>query len=174
MFTSIVVAIDGSSHSLQALSFSSELAAVYDAELGIIHVVESNIFGLPGDITDVPAVEKIANSSPNLFSNLDSFRQDTFKSIGQASGESYRLAIQLAERIVDEAESHAKVDGAKKITKYIAAGNVVDEILNFAARQEADIIVTGQRGLGAIKSVLLGSTSAKLSHIAPCTTVIVK
>lgn len=174
MFTSIVVAIDGSSHSLRALALSAELAADNNAELGIIHVVETNIYGFPGDISDVAPVEKITNSSPNLFSNLDSFRLDRFKSIAQASRESYRLAMQLAENIVDDAESHARVDGAQKITKYIGSGNVVDEILNFAARQKADIIVTGQRGMGAIKSVLLGSISTKLSHMAPCTTVIVK
>ena len=162
MFTSIVVAIDGSSHSLRALAFSAELAAGYKAELGIIHVVESNIYGLPGTLSDIPEARKISNSSPDLFSSLDSFRRDRFKYMAEASAESYRLAMQLAEHIVDEAESNARIDGAEKITRYIGTGNIVDEILNFAARQKADIIVTGRRGMGAIKSLNEGSLWLRL------------
>lgn len=174
MFSSIVVAVDGSSHSLRALAFAAELAATNEAELGIIYVVESRIFGLPGDLSEASHAGQIIDPSPNLFSNLESFRGDTVKSISEASSESYRLAMQLAEHIVDNAERNASVDGAEKITTLIATGNVVDKILEFAAQRKADVIISGRRGMGAIKAVLLGSTSTKLAHSAPCTTIIVK
>ena len=174
MFNSIVVAIDGSPHYLRALTFSAELAATNNAELGIVYVLESNIYGLPGDLPEISSSEHIIDPAPNLFTHLESSHLHTFKSAAKAAQESYRLAMQFAENIVKDAERNARVDGAEKITKYIATGNIVDEIIDFASRQKADIIVTGHRGMGALKSVLLGSISTKLAHSAPCTVVIVK
>lgn len=174
MFTSIVVAIDGSAHSLRALAFSAELAAANNANLGIIYVVESNISGLPRDLIEMSSAEHIIDPSPNLFTKLEASQLDTFKSAVDAAQESQRLITQLAEHIVEDAERNARVDGAEKITRYIGTGNVIDEILKFASKQKADVIVTGQRGMGALKSMLLGSTSLKLAQGAPCTSIIVK
>ncbi|MCP4431194.1 MAG: universal stress protein [Gammaproteobacteria bacterium] len=174
MFTSIVVAIDGSSHSLRALAFSAELAADSNANLGIIYVVESSVSGLPRDLLEMSVAEHIIDPSPNLFTRLESTQLDTFKSAMDAAQQSQRLVMQLAEHIIEDAVRNAKVDGAEKITRYIGTGKVVDEILSFASKQNADVIVTGQRGMGALKSMLLGSTSLKLAQTAPCTSIIVK
>jgi len=37
-------------------------------------------------------------------------------------------------------------------------------IIDVAAREAADLVVTGRRGLGGFKELLLGSTSNHLSH----------
>lgn len=174
MFTSIVVAIDGSSHAVRALAVGAELAARDDAELGIIYVVDSDISGLPKGLFELSRVEHIIDPSSNLFTNLESAHLDTFKAAADAALESQRLVYQLAEHIVADAARNARIDGAEKITTLIGIGNPVEEILAFADKQQADTIVTGQRGLGALKSFLLGSTSLKLAQTAPCTSIIVK
>lgn len=174
MFTSIVVAIDGSSHAVRALSVAAELAARDDAELGIIYVVDSNISGLPKGLFELSRTEHIIDPSPNLFANLESAQLDTFQAAADAAQESQRLVYQLAEHIVEDAERNARIDGAEKITTQIGIGNPVEEILDFANKQQADSIVTGQRGMGALKSLLLGSTSLKLAQTAQCTNIIVK
>lgn len=173
MFNSIVVAVDGSSHSSRALAFAAELAATNNAELGIIFVVENNIYGLPGALPGTSSAEHVITPTPNLFTH-ESLNSHNFKFSAEAAQESYRLAMKFAEHIIEDAEKNARVDGAEKITRYIGTGSVINEIIDFATRQNADIIVTGQRGLGALKSVLLGSTSMKLAQSAPCTSVIVR
>ena len=43
-----------------------------------------------------------------------------------------------------------------------------------AEEQGAQLIVLGDRGLGAVKRFLLGSVSNKLAHHAPCNILIVR
>ena len=53
-------------------------------------------------------------------------------------------------------------------------GDPADCILETAAREKADMIVIGSRGLSNLKSLLVGSVSHKVSHLADCTCVSVK
>jgi nucleotide-binding universal stress UspA family protein len=49
-------------------------------------------------------------------------------------------------------------------TTLLLAGETVDEIVSCADSIEADLIVVGSRGLGRIKTALLGSVSRGLLH----------
>ena len=46
-------------------------------------------------------------------------------------------------------------------------------IIDVAAHEQADLVVTGRRGLGGFKEMLLGSTSHNLSHHLACALLIV-
>jgi nucleotide-binding universal stress UspA family protein len=48
----------------------------------------------------------------------------------------------------------------------LASGNPVEEIIRYADAIEADLIVVGSRGHGAVSSVLLGSVSRGVLHRA--------
>ena len=48
----------------------------------------------------------------------------------------------------------------------VVTGEPVDEIVAYANAIDADLIVVGSRGLGAVKSVLLGSVSTGVLHEA--------
>jgi nucleotide-binding universal stress UspA family protein len=48
----------------------------------------------------------------------------------------------------------------------IVEGDTVEAILEFARARDADLIVVGSRGLGAVKSLVLGSVSNAILHRA--------
>lgn len=43
-----------------------------------------------------------------------------------------------------------------------------DDIMTIVNLYEAELIVTGRRGLGSVSGLLIGSTSQKLAHVAKC------
>jgi nucleotide-binding universal stress UspA family protein len=47
------------------------------------------------------------------------------------------------------------------------------EVVEAAQEVDADLIVVGSRGLGAISGLLLGSVAHRLLHIAPCPVLVV-
>lgn len=49
-----------------------------------------------------------------------------------------------------------------------------DEVVDYAKSIEAGLIVIGSRGFGDLKSLLLGSTSHRISHLSPCDVLIIK
>ncbi len=53
-------------------------------------------------------------------------------------------------------------------------GNVVNEIVKFAKKENCNLIVVGNKGLGAVAKFFLGSVSSKLASSSPCSVFIVK
>jgi nucleotide-binding universal stress UspA family protein len=53
-------------------------------------------------------------------------------------------------------------------------GNPAEEIIKVAAKQRADLIVMGPKGLGAIDRVLLGSVSMQVLQCANCPVLVVR
>ena len=53
-------------------------------------------------------------------------------------------------------------------------GDAAEKILEIAKSKGVDTIVLGSRGLGGVRSLLMGSVSSKVCHAAPCTCIIVK
>lgn len=53
-------------------------------------------------------------------------------------------------------------------------GRAYGEIVNYAAKQDSDLIVLGTHGLSALEKFLLGSTAAKVVRHAPCPVLTVK
>ena len=70
------------------------------------------------------------------------------------------LSRQLARArgALDRAKAEAEAIGVEA-SYQIREGDPADEILRIAADHQADLVVLGSRGLGAIKSALLGSVS---------------
>jgi nucleotide-binding universal stress UspA family protein len=168
MYKSIVVAVDGSDPANRALKVGAELAGISDAKLHLVYVVDSNNMEIRKDLRHMTEVEHIADP---VHLNLES-RSDApvnlFKSINEASAESQRTFYLLAEYIVKQAKIVAKEAGAKDIETSIEIGNPAERILSFAKRHDSDLIVTGRRGLGAFKSLVLGSSSQKITQHAEC------
>lgn len=56
----------------------------------------------------------------------------------------------------------------------LAQGNIVNEINKTAKKEKCDLIIVGNKGLGAVGRMLLGSVSNKLAQSSSCSLVIVK
>jgi nucleotide-binding universal stress UspA family protein len=56
----------------------------------------------------------------------------------------------------------------------IARGDAATEIIDYVKEHQIDLIIAGSRGLGAVRSWLLGSVSRKLVHYAGCSVLIVR
>ena len=54
------------------------------------------------------------------------------------------------------------------------SGNRAQEIMNVAAKHQADLIVMGAKGLGAIDRFLLGSVSTRVVEQANCSVLVVR
>ena len=53
-------------------------------------------------------------------------------------------------------------------------GNITNEIIKLAKKEQCNLIIVGSRGLGATLRFFLGSVSNKLANNAPCSIFIVK
>jgi nucleotide-binding universal stress UspA family protein len=53
-------------------------------------------------------------------------------------------------------------------------GNPAEEIMKVAAKQQADLIVMGAQGLGAMARFLLGSVSTRVVQHANCAVLVVR
>ena len=61
-----------------------------------------------------------------------------------------------------------------QIREALRLGKPADEILTVAKQEKADLIVTGAKGVGAIRRVLLGSVSTRVVQHAHCGVLVVR
>lgn len=53
-------------------------------------------------------------------------------------------------------------------------GNITNEIVKLAKKEQCNLIIVGNKGLGATARFFLGSVSNKLANNSPCSVLIVK
>jgi len=76
--------------------------------------------------------------------------------------------------ITVDGEARVRSKGLDQVTSRVVEGNIAEEIANLAEHTNADMLFVGSRGLSDLKGLLLGSISHKLTHLAPCSCVVVK
>jgi nucleotide-binding universal stress UspA family protein len=80
----------------------------------------------------------------------------------------------IGEQIVARAKARCTEQGVKNIETVVRGGDQAGEILKAANEFGVDMIVIGTRGLGVLKSTVLGSVSQKVLHHAECSVVTVR
>lgn len=79
-------------------------------------------------------------------------------------------------------EGEALLDQTRKLllkqgiesTPVLVRGDAATEIIDYADKEDVDLIVAGARGLSAFQGWLMGSVSRKLVHYSHCSVLIVK
>jgi nucleotide-binding universal stress UspA family protein len=104
----------------------------------------------------VPPVPRMAELGPDVLQTIEE---------GQKK---------YARQIIEEGEEEIKKMGIKNYQSDILYGDPVQEIIEFARKNDIDMIVMGSHGAGRIETFLLGSVSNKVCHLAECTCVTVK
>jgi len=143
--TSVMVAVDGSDHSMKAAELAIHLAKLWNTQLYFIHVLEEG--KIPNWFKEFAKVEQVGTA--DYFDIVES-----------------RLFTPLIAR--------AKESEVKVFSGIRATGDPADEILGNAERKKVDLIVMGSRGLGKFSGVILGSVSTKVLSSAECSCITVK
>jgi nucleotide-binding universal stress UspA family protein len=147
----ILMPVDGSAGSEQALDTLSSFFDLESAEVTLLHVLETH--WLPQD----PQREPLEDT------DLES------REAGQLSAELRREAEQLL------AEARARVfEHHPAVTTSIRDGNPGNEILSEADQGDYDLVVVGATGASDMKHSILGSVSSKIAWSAPCSVLLVR
>ena len=132
-YRTVVVGTDGSESSLRAVSRAGALAGACDATL----VIACAYLPSPGDD------KELARAG-------DVLRDDAYQVVGSHP----------AEETVRAASERAQSAGATKVKTIAVVGSPVETLLDVVRREDADLLVVGNRGLNSIKGRLLGSVPA--------------
>jgi len=131
-YSTIVVGTDGSDSSLRAVARAGALAGATGATLVIACAY------LPD-----------ADSRDNA-RDSDVLREDAYQIVGSHP----------AEDKVRTAAEKAQAAGAEKVKTLAVKGSPVEALLDVCKRENADLLVVGNRGLNSVKGRLLGSVPA--------------
>lgn len=149
----ILAAVDQSHHAHDVMSRAAELAVLLRGDLVVLSVISSD-----------PMKQSSIVEEQNRFANFH--RELIFKHFPENSlsvephngaGGVYRYGT-----------------GGGKVQSRILTGNVVDKICGCAEEVSADIVLVGNRGLGNIGSLVLGSVSERVVHKCPRSVLVVK
>lgn len=148
MAGTIVVGVDGSDASREALQWAAAEAALREARLVAIHVFAFMPLTAIGDPGMIPMP---AGDLP-----------------GQLEAERTGARAELERAVAD-----AFPDGPPKgFEVRLVEGDPSDSLVTEAG--DAELIVVGSRGRGGLTSALLGSVSGHVIHHAACPVVVVK
>ena len=174
MFKSIVVAFDGSLHSSRALEIGATLAAHEKTRLGIIYVIDASHMKIPEDVRKMGEIEHIIEPVPSMLVNFENAPANMMSTMAQTSSDSEKAMFRYADFLVEQARENAEHHGAKDVEAKVVLGDPAEEVVAFARNRNADLIISGSRGFGKLKSMLLGSTSHKIAQLAECSCMVVK
>ena len=139
----IVVGVDGSEASKEALRFAAEEARLRGVALKVVHAWDSPYEPLA-----------VAGYVPQADASL----------VGELR--------QAAERVLDSALAAVEAETEGMTVERVLIETPASRALVDAA-EGADLLVVGSRGLGGFAGLLLGSVSQQCAHHAPCPVVIV-
>ncbi|MDX1483497.1 MAG: universal stress protein [Alphaproteobacteria bacterium] len=174
MINKILVATDGSQHAHKAVSVAADMASRYGAELIVLAVIEGGALsdeakrlaadkGIDlSDILEGPDVLAMAPEGEPVVLHAE-------YTLATA-----RVQAELANAVVEDAKEQAAGGGLENARGLTESGDPAEAILKVAEAENVDLIVMGSRGLGALKSLLVGSVSQKVSHLASCSCITVR
>lgn len=172
MFKTILVAIDGSGASRRALETAIDLAQDHDARLYIAHI---HLRGRPTE--ELERLAEIEHLVPEVATNFaPSAGTDATRHRDRLSKDQHQVeaATEIGDMILLRAKEQALESGVERVEAYSASGDYADGILDAIDETGADLIVMGRRGLGRLKSTLLGSVSNKVVQQAGSAVLLVQ
>jgi nucleotide-binding universal stress UspA family protein len=145
---SVLVGMDGSEDSFQALRFLLALPLARQTKLRLLSVVEPIRYP-----TSAPGA--VRGHLVRMLKEIENERRGELESVLEKAA--------------------AELEGSiTRVTRSTPSGNPADVIVATAAAHDADLVVVGARGLGGMSRLLLGSVSEKVLQHARCPVLIVK
>ncbi len=147
----ILVPVDFSVHSQQAVRRGKELAALYDARVSLLFVAERRTVPVFSD-TGLPSFtvremdDAIVDNAPRALAALDA-------------------EVSLASDS-EHPDASAPEDAAVETAHYVRRGGVDETIVTFVEEETVDLIVMGSHGVTGTDRKLLGDTTAQVLRSA--------
>jgi len=161
-FSKILIAIDGSEQSLDAVDYAIDIAQKDDTELYALYVVSSpTLYHISSEMPE----DQIPKEVRKIMQNAKQESQPWFNKISEKIASSTAAAVKENSKIPT---IHLKTE----VT--ISPISVVGTIVEYVERKNIDLIVMGTRGRSGFKRLLLGSTTSGVVTYAHCPVLIVK
>lgn len=146
MISKILIAVDGSKHSLKGVECGAEIAAATNAEVILLNVVKK--MAIPEGLREFAKAEHIYGMDIDLLKRGAQFTLDK--------------AMDLTRRA-----------GVKKVEIEVEEGPIARTIVARAKHHRVDMIVVGSRGMGDIEGALRGGVSSRVGILAKCPVLVV-
>ena len=155
-FSKILVPYDGSKYAEKALNKAVSLAKmIKGSEIIMLNIMEE----IP-----VPAAlfsTRVRHHKTGQGTILSTYFRD--------------LQTDMRYKMINTLEKiKQKYENSVKIRTVVLVGSAEDKIVEFANRQNVDLIVMGSKGLKGISRLLMGSVSRSVSEKAKCSVMIVR
>jgi nucleotide-binding universal stress UspA family protein len=150
MFSKILYPTDGSDNSKKALDYVVNLARQFQSEVVVLCCYHLSVYEMAG-IAYGPYGENVP-----LYLNE----------------EQEKYYLKLYEGILNEVETELRTKGIRAKT-ILERGDLSTTIINTIETEKCDLTVMASRGLGTIKSFLLGSVSNYVIHHSKCPVLLI-
>ena len=176
MFTRILLAADGSDHSVRAAAVAGDLASKYGADVVVLHVIDrSQLDEARERMAEVEHVAErgheqypwVANAPAELAAMLQPDEEPEQRQ---------RMLKYLADKIVRSSmeQLHEHDVSHDRIRVVFKNGHPAKRVLETAKEENSDLIVMGSRGLSDFMGALEGSVSRRVTHGSACSVITVK
>lgn len=142
----ILLAIDGSEHSMRAATLAGEISFRFGVPVDVINVVPEGMPVVPGAVHEYAQLEHVYVTQRELL-----------KSVGND--------------IVAVGAAKVKAAGGDVGALEVLIGSPAHGIVSYAEQSGVDCIVMGRRGLGDIKGLVMGSVSHRVGHLTDLTLI---
>ena len=149
--THVLVATDGSEQSLKAARYLRDLFGTAPEKITVIAVVRP-LAAVPfaSDFGEERHAAQQAEADPGGYS----FHEAAWEAVNRVA---------------------AELSGADaQVETMVRGGDPADQIVRAADELEADLIVIGGRGKGAMQAIVLGSVAYRVLHHAPCPVLVTR
>ena len=146
-YKNILVTLDGSELSKQALSHAEQLAQGMNAKLTLLR------------ITPLPTPEMaVVTGSPLDRSNRDAYVQSM---------------VDDATRSLEELSERLRFQHIKAVA-VVDVGEAADKILEYVEKNPIDLVVMSTHGRTGVQRWLMGSVATKVASASPCPILLVR
>jgi len=139
----ILLPTDFSNYAAAATTYACELAAKFDAELHLLHTLETHLASTPEFVMGL--------AIPNYISESRAAAEKSLAGVLDPKWSAGRTVIQ------------AVVEGSPKV-----------EIIQYARKQNIDLIVLATHGRTGLPHVIMGSVAETVVRTAPCPVLTVR
>jgi len=144
LYSKILVPVDGSEISYRALDAGLFFSEKLGSNITVIHVMED----IP--ITHIES-QKLLNDMLEISAACKQQGQDILSKCSETANNKGMM-----------------------VNTILLKGNPASIILDFCKNGKYDVIIMGNRGMGKIREIILGSVSSKILHNSSCPVLLIK